>query len=603
MKKYFIKQLILKGENKPTSTIEFSDKLTIITGPSNTGKSYILKIIDFVLGKGDLQIANDVGYTDFTLVLSLDNKDISLSRNIKSEVVVVDSDSPVAESGEYNIKIEAENSLNNLLLCLLGIYDVPKVPSNIRYEMRRLSHRVLLQSQLIFETEIERDSSIILPKVGENKTYYLSHLLFLLYATDFSIYDTQEDPKITKARKNAVKTYIQKKIANIEKQLHSISTEQENISQNNIDSADALYAQLDNINNDIQQAIKQAQSLLKDISGLSNSITECDLQIKSYEALKTQYISDINRLSFGLEATDGLHKAITAHGERTCPFCNSKFEQDDILGEDVDAINNEVTKITNQLNDLLELIDELREEKKGYAIELKEKQDEQTKIENLINKDLKVKKINIEKQVEYLKSYMELKAQLEVFQLMANECNQDLIDLDKKVKRKKTYRPIDIFEKDFEITMTETIQKLLKFCNNSFFAKSYFDLKQADIVINGQPKSINGKGYKAFYNTVVVLALRHCLNDLAIYKPTFYIIDTPLHGLDQGESEKDENKSLRKRLYTYFVDTMKDTQLIIIDNDENLPKDFNFDIEGIKKIEFTKDDSKGKYGLFEGFRE
>ena len=46
MSKFFIKSLIISGENKRTSTLNFDEGLNIIYGPSNTGKTYVLKCID-----------------------------------------------------------------------------------------------------------------------------------------------------------------------------------------------------------------------------------------------------------------------------------------------------------------------------------------------------------------------------------------------------------------------------------------------------------------------------------------------------------------------------------------------------------------------------
>lgn len=50
MSKFFIKSLIISGKNKRTSTLNFDEGLNIIYGPSNTGKTYVLKCIDFVFG-------------------------------------------------------------------------------------------------------------------------------------------------------------------------------------------------------------------------------------------------------------------------------------------------------------------------------------------------------------------------------------------------------------------------------------------------------------------------------------------------------------------------------------------------------------------------
>lgn len=49
MSNVFIKSVIAKGQNKRDSIVEFSQNLSIIYGASNTGKTYIFKIIIFLV--------------------------------------------------------------------------------------------------------------------------------------------------------------------------------------------------------------------------------------------------------------------------------------------------------------------------------------------------------------------------------------------------------------------------------------------------------------------------------------------------------------------------------------------------------------------------
>lgn len=45
-----LKYILATGENVKESKIDFGNKLTIIAGPSNTGKTCIFKCIDYILG-------------------------------------------------------------------------------------------------------------------------------------------------------------------------------------------------------------------------------------------------------------------------------------------------------------------------------------------------------------------------------------------------------------------------------------------------------------------------------------------------------------------------------------------------------------------------
>ena len=80
MNRIHINKLIITGE-KGISTLEFGEKLTIITGPSDTGKSYIYKCIYYLLGsKSTVPFDSSIGYDTISLVLRRGLEDITLTR-------------------------------------------------------------------------------------------------------------------------------------------------------------------------------------------------------------------------------------------------------------------------------------------------------------------------------------------------------------------------------------------------------------------------------------------------------------------------------------------------------------------------------------------
>ncbi|ETJ34289.1 hypothetical protein Q604_UNBC11285G0001, partial [human gut metagenome] len=83
--------------------------------------------------------------------------------------------------------------------------------------------------------------------------------------------------------------------------------------------------------------------------------------------------------------------------------------------------------------------------------------------------------------------------------------------------------------------MTKNIQSILSECAFDKASFSRFDRKEFDIMLMNEKKTSRyGKGFIAYLNTVVVLALRKIFSQQAQYKPFFHIFDTPLLGLDEG---------------------------------------------------------------------
>lgn len=80
-----IKKIAVKGENKKDAILTFSKGLNSIIGASDTGKSYVIQCIKFILGativpKG---IDESKGYSELIVTFELETGDIfSLQREL-----------------------------------------------------------------------------------------------------------------------------------------------------------------------------------------------------------------------------------------------------------------------------------------------------------------------------------------------------------------------------------------------------------------------------------------------------------------------------------------------------------------------------------------
>lgn len=67
----YIKEFEARGENVSTSKLTFQKGCNVVLGKSDTGKTTLYSIIEFVLGKGSIDLTlppEGDGYTDFLLV-------------------------------------------------------------------------------------------------------------------------------------------------------------------------------------------------------------------------------------------------------------------------------------------------------------------------------------------------------------------------------------------------------------------------------------------------------------------------------------------------------------------------------------------------------
>jgi hypothetical protein len=294
-------------------------------------------------------------------------------------------------------------------------------------------------------------------------------------------------------------------------------------------------------------------------------------------------------------------RLINTHNEHTtshsCPFCNGELgmiEQTNYI----DASRVELQKLISQLADLSEADYEVKEEISDFSAKLVDLNSKRESLSETINAELKPRATNLKEQIAGIENFIGIAQQLNSMREMQTKLKSDLEKLENEPEDKSpVYKPKERFETDFYTEMTNLLDAMLSQMSykptefrGAFFAKNDFDIK-----INGNPKSQgNGHGYTSFLNSVVVMAYRHVLHKHAQYKPSVFIIDTPLHGLDE-RNKVDGQDSMKENLFRYFIEHQDEGQLIIIENTTNLPN-LDFASFGINEIKFTEDKENGRYG-------
>ncbi len=599
MSKFYIKKLTAYGENKKESSIDFSPYLTIICGASNTGKTYIFKCIKYLFGSDKLEIKVNSGYTKFSMVLCVNNNDITFTREINSSDIEIISNYKDIENGIYSTDYEKENNINSVYLRLFGVYEDFKVPYNRNCEMKRFTLRMFLHMLMINEKEIERDLSIVLPKETTNKTYFLSHLLYLLYETDFSVYDPEDSEKTKRIKKAAISKYINDKLFALKERSEALKSTPSFNSNYDIDKElQLLTVRLNYIETQLNETFINGQSLLKDITERNERLNECNILLNRYISLESQFTSDIQRLTFISESSSIL-KDETKNNK--CPYCNQTLSTNNEFDVNTDTINAEIFRITSQLDGLMEIKNELLEEINTLNDSLNDLQQKKNEVDILINTILKPEKRNIENKINTFKEYISVQSELKTLESFDRQWNDDLEDLNKKQQKKTSYNPFELFNIGFVNDITREIQTILKVCEHPRSTSASFSMRNFDIEINNNPKSTNGKGFTAFYNTTLVLAFRKYLYETARIKPPFYIIDTPLLGLDVGHTHIEKN-NLTQGIYNYFVNSVDQSQLIIIENEKDMPN-INIKNPKIKYYDFTHDEDEGRYGFLIDYKD
>ncbi len=365
MADFYINKLIVKGAGKKDAVAEFDRGLTIISGPSNTGKTTILRCIDYIFGSDNLPFAGATGYDTIMLFVSTEDGSIQFTRKLESNKIDVVSSDDRIESGTYKARnaTKTMESISKVWLALIGIEDDHDIIANENFRPQHLTWRTFLPVILIKERQIERESSILMPEGGaksiQGRTAFLSSLLFLIYGNDFSNFDERESKKERAIRKAAVEKYINKELSGVADRKQSIL--------DMIGAFDGLDVQkeidnavqaLSDIEEKISAAMSNSQSLLNNMLAKKERLTECQMLISRYAALKTQYSADIKRLSF---IVDGETVMKHVSHDSTCPFCNGKIPTQN-TNSYIEAARSELSRIVAQYNDLVGAEDDIKQQ-------------------------------------------------------------------------------------------------------------------------------------------------------------------------------------------------------------------------------------------------
>lgn len=602
MSGFYVKKITAKGAGKIDSSIDFCPKLNIIEGLSDSGKSCVAQCIDFIFGgTDDSPFSESSKYNVVEGVLSTENGDVCITRVVGKNQVEVNSAINGIESGTYDIQYKSKNGnkhpvLNELILKLIGIDELPMVPSDMNFRKKRLTWKNLLGMLYIDEDHITSKNSVVLPDQATANTLFLSCLLYLITGKDFSEQDAKEKDEIKKAKRTAIRDFVNEKLTEISNQKLDVDEKLSEMDNEDVDIDARIKEITEEISSKekrITEAINNSREILGEILLEEEKLTSSQVLSERYKYLRTQYDADIKRLTFIVDGEDKI-KSVTPN--TTCPFCESKIQPKKNVSY-IKAAQAELSRIVSQINGLTEAENDAKDEQKDILEKIKELKASRTNIENLIAEELKPRVERLSILLAAYKGRLWLSQQQELLSKNISDFTKDLVKLDtEEAKVKKLeYHPRECFPADFSKVMTDYANEMLKECKYENLAKASFDMSTFDLKVNGDDKKTHGKGYRAYLNTVLVLMFRRYLYEHAKYNPSFFMIDTPLHGFDEGVEEA-APESMRTALFNYILSSQDSGQLIVIENMDHIPN-IDYESNGANLITFTKGKIPGRYGF------
>lgn len=587
---FYIEKIIVTGSGKTDSIIELSNGVNIIYGPSNTGKTYIVKCIDYMFGSEREPIDISTGYQYIKIIVRTQCGTITMSRKIGENKIEVSSNDNNVPSGKYATKASRTNydkTINSVWLSLIGINDLHLVISNENYKKQILSWRTFSHMFMLTETKIISEYSAILSGRDTSNTAVIASLIFLLSGQDFAETETKDTKEIKEAKKNAVKAYINKELFRLSERNQELLAQ---LKENpNIDIAveiEKIMAEISTNEKRINSSIEENQKILAQLYEKNENLSECNVLLNRYDELTTQYNADLKRLNFIVDGEANLNASFSTH----CPFCDGEV----VVKKNqnyIDAAKSDYKKIKLQAKDLESASKELRSEKLSLEQEIGTLMAKKKSIEELIEKELKPQVFNLKEKLSTYKDAIECQKEIDILKKLSEQKTADMIENDTDEESELKFKVKEHLDYSFINELSNGIKSFLENCNYDNLLSVIFDKADMDIVINGKKKSSNGKGYNAYFNSVVAIVLSRYMESKAKYSPDFLVLDSPILSLKEKETKK-PSETMRNTLFENIVDNQKGIQTIVIENE--IPE-INYKDANI--IHFTKEKNNGRYGF------
>lgn len=605
-----IRNISFLGTSVAPALISFDQSLSVVCGASDTGKSFLVEAIDFLLGGKDLREIPELdGYEKARITIDSSEKGIwTFERSIEGgNYRIFEGNTGAAtdakESGTIKMKHAAgrEDNISGWLLGAISLLS-KYVRKNASGDCRSLSFRDIARLIIVNEQEIIRQDSPFLTGQYVSKTAEKSTLKLMLTGTDDSAIVPVDARKQSESNDQAKAELLEQWISDLEDEIteHGFSREELEEQLGKLEwSISSSREQLQLAQSQINEMTLHRREIVRNREAIKDRIDDIDNMLERFGLLKAQYVTDLYRL-MAIEETGSLF----VHHERVpCPFCGALPEAQHSSEEcngDVESIViaavAEMEKVKRLASDLDSTVTALNGESVRLSEDLVEVEGQfnsvDSEIKSAIAPELSEVQSNYSEFVDTrskVVSLLSLFTRLDKFLAQKEELFGDKEGSgDQKIATKLSTQLLYDFSK--------TVERILETWDFPDTGSVHFDETTMDFIINGKLRGNRGKGLRAITHAAATLGLLEFCKERSLSHPGFVVLDSPLlaYYKPEGEGDSLQGSALKQKFYKYLIEEHSDSQVIIVEN-EHPPEAF----EGQFGLTvFTKNPQYGRFGLF-----
>ena len=506
-----LRHLCFTGPRREPAEIDFSHGLNVIHGASETGKSFILEALDFMLGSGAAlrDIPERVGYgraflgiedsfgETFTLERSTSGGDFlcynGLHRAAPKAVVLRAKHNP-----------NRQDNVSRFLLKRIGL-DGKRIRKNARGETNSLSFRNLAHLCLINEGDIQKQGSPFETGQVISRTAEMSTLKLLLTGVDDSAVVPGEQDRARSQSRTAKVEVIDELILSYRDRLTGLVGEE--------DDAGELTDQIARINETLSgqdQMLGQTEEVYRSAIALRNQLrrkledahersAEIHELLARFKILEDHYESDLRRLAAIREA--GM--LVGALAARVCPLCGAQpaaqhldADCDGNTDAVIAAADAEIAKIEVLLRELRETVAQLEKEEGSFSTLVPDLE------KQLAGADAQIAEVS-PSLASLRAAYAELMNERFIVQNALN-LFRSIADLETRraeiesapAAAREAGTPPNTTDLSFSVLedFSRTLEGVLRAWNFPEADRVHFDKESRDFIIDGKPRGARGEG-------------------------------------------------------------------------------------------------------------
>lgn len=589
-----IRRLTLVGRGVPNAEVQFNDGLNVVSGPSDTGKTFIVQCIDYMLGGKDVpeSIPEAAQYETVRLSLSVSAGDheVVLERSIRGGDFKLLSAGMVDKHLSAKHSAGVKDSVSQYLLGLSALTE-KKVRKNKQGVTREVSFRDLARLILVDEETIISKTSPIL--TGQYTTGTAESAIFrlLLTGVDDSSLISSEDPKVAKGKQAGKVEMLDLLLNQTKGRMAEMQL------SGDVQSWQGQLAQIETLFEAAKKELAIEQQNAAQLEGMRRVELSRLRQLESrmgvlrelqrrFSLLEQQYISDLRRLENIAEASTRLGQM----NEERCPVCGATAEHQEHEHQKAEAAPEDVAqsclaeadKIRLLISDLhLTRADNDREIARldDMSTQAKERvRAVATQLTDMLKPRVEIALLNFRESQTSRDTY---RRALEL-QGRVNELQGLLIGLGLATTDKGAELESARVRSDEAEVFSKEVESLLRAWHFPGLDRVTFSEGDQDIVISGRTRSSHGKGVRAIAHAAFNLALlKSCLKG-EMPHPGFVLIDSPL--VVYREPDTDESgfsHDVKDAFYRSIAEDFRASQVIIFEN-EDPPSDLGADANIIR---------------------